>query len=109
MQIVQWTLSSAPNHPIFLDVLRRILLASERANRWEGQRDELARQLRAEGRTEQAERVEGMRVTTMKAGEADDVWEEQEGTKRKEGEVLAGGVSVMDWTGPGVWTDGVVA
>lgn len=109
LQIVQWTLSSAPNHPIFLDVLRRILLASERANRWEGQRDELARQLRAEGRTEQAERVEGMRVTTMKAGEADDVWEEQEGTKRKEGEVLAGGVSVMDWTGPGVWTDGVVA
>lgn len=50
--------------------------------------------LEAEGKKKEAKKVKELNVLTMKAGEV---------------EGLEGGLSVMDWTGPGVWTDGVFA
>jgi alpha 1,6-mannosyltransferase len=99
LQIVQWTLTSAPHHPIFLDVLRRILIASERAKVWTEKRDALAKRLRQEGRDKEAKKVEGWKVLTHKGADEDEEIRGEVGT----------GVSVMDWTGPGVWTDGVFA
>jgi len=54
----------------------------------------LVSKLESEGKKEEAEKVRKLRVLMTKSGEV---------------EGLEGGVSVMDWTGPGVWTDGVFA
>jgi len=54
----------------------------------------LVSKLEAEGKDAEAEKVKKLKVLMTKAGEV---------------EGLEGGVSVMAWTGPGVWTDGVFA
>lgn len=92
--MVQWTIASSPHHPILLDVVRRILASSSRVAAWTAARDAKVVELEAAGRLEDAEKVRRLDVTETKAKEA-----------RKWG--LKKGVSVMDWTGPGVWTDAV--
>lgn len=90
LQLTQWTLASAPGHPIFLDVVRRILLASTQAANWRSRQAERVRELEVAGDQEAAKRVREASVIKWKGGDG-----------------LEEGVSVMDWTGPGVWTDAV--
>lgn len=61
LQICQWTLASAPHHPIYLDTIKRIINATETVReQWTG------------------------------VGDREDI------------------VSVMEWTGPPVYTDAVL-
>ncbi|WVQ81321.1 hypothetical protein IAT38_003444 [Cryptococcus sp. DSM 104549] len=81
--ICQWTLSSAPNHPIFLDAVRRVVNASHVVQDWEEWREgELAR-LEQEGKKKEANELRG------------------------QGKEHA--MSVMEWTGPGLFTDSVLS
>lgn len=84
--ICQWTLSSAPNHPIFLDAVRRVVNASRVVQAWEERRDEEITRL-------ERERPRG--------------WSQEVDRLQKLGrsEVM----SVMEWTGPGLFTDSVLA
>ncbi|KIR64011.1 alpha 1,6-mannosyltransferase [Cryptococcus bacillisporus CA1873] len=84
--ICQWTLSSAPNHPIFLDAVRRVVNASHVVQAWEERRDEEITRL-------ERERPRG--------------WSQEVDRLQKLGrsEVM----SVMEWTGPGLFTDSVLA
>lgn len=97
LQFVQWTISSSPHHPIFIDVLRRISLANAQASTWLAARTKLVDQLRAEGKVRQAADVQNLDVFETK------------GTENEYAKTLGPGVSVMEWTGPGVWTDSVMS
>lgn len=84
--ICQWTLSSAPNHPIFLDAVRRVVNSSRVVQAWEEQRDEEVTRL-------EREQPRG--------------WSREVDRLRKLGRSEA--MSVMEWTGPGLFTDSVLA
>ncbi|TYJ57723.1 hypothetical protein B9479_001577 [Cryptococcus floricola] len=84
--ICQWTLSSAPNHPIFLDAVRRVVNASHVVEDWEKWR---------EGEIE--------RLELEKA----DGWEKAVEDLKKQKRDHA--MNVMEWTGPGLFTDSVLA
>lgn len=64
LQVVQWTIAAQPGHPVFLDVLNRIVA------RW--------------------------------------VDEERRGLKERSWDGENEDAAVLDWTGPGPWSDAVV-
>jgi len=78
LQMCQWTLSSAPFHPVFIDVVRRIHEYTVKIEQW---KDE-------QGLTGDAG-VEAIK-------------------KLMDGNVNDSKLSVMDWTGPGTFTDAVM-
>ncbi len=81
LQIVQWTLASAPHHPIFVDALLMIQRQTAEGLSWLFERPlEIAR-LQAEGDVEAAEKLS---EATM-------------ASDPKEG----GPLGIMEWTGPG--------
>ncbi|KAK4688270.1 hypothetical protein P7C73_g1849, partial [Tremellales sp. Uapishka_1] len=84
MQIVQWTMASAPSHPIALQALLRILQSTASAIDWSHENSELVDSL-------QGADLPDKPLTVM--------------SEPKEG----GPVGVMAWTGPGVWTDAVLS
>ncbi|WVR08900.1 hypothetical protein IAU60_005959 [Kwoniella sp. DSM 27419] len=81
--ICQWTLSSAPGHPIFLDAVRRVVNASRVVSDWEDWRAGEIQRLESEGRN----------------GEAQDL----------QGQHRDHAMNVMEWTGPGLFTDSVMS
>ncbi|KAG9013704.1 membrane-bound alpha-1,6- mannosyltransferase Initiation-specific [Tulasnella sp. JGI-2019a] len=87
LQIVQWTLASAPTHPIMLDALSRIVRTSEAFPAWKTQRAANITQLRAQGQNAAADKLAKILP-----------WAEP---------TVGGHCSVMQWTGPGVLTDSV--
>lgn len=75
LQIVQWTIASAPYHPVLLDAVRRVHNATMIMDEWR----------RSSGINEET-RGEALRVLLGEKGS----W-----------------MSVMEWTGPGIFTDSV--
>lgn len=110
LQFVQWTLHLAPNHPIMLDVLRRVLQASEV---YLGYEVEQQREAFSDGwgwgekgvevQKEQASMREAHRVHPWEGIAMS--WKWQAGRWRWGWDVL----SVEEWTGPAVFTDSVVS
>ncbi|KAL7422723.1 hypothetical protein Q5752_002015 [Cryptotrichosporon argae] len=88
IQIAQWTMALAPAHPIAMGAVLRVLHSTADAADWAAARWAEIKALRADGRYDDADRLEA--VTVMH--------------EPKEG----GPVGVMAWTGPGVWTDAVL-
>ncbi|WWC63834.1 uncharacterized protein I303_106439 [Kwoniella dejecticola CBS 10117] len=81
--ICQWTLSSAPSHPIFLDAVRRVVNSTRVVEAWEEWRIDEIQKLESDGQVEQAEELKGQHRDHA--------------------------MNVMEWTGPGLFTDSVVA
>ncbi|WVF65365.1 hypothetical protein IAT40_000092 [Kwoniella sp. CBS 6097] len=81
--ICQWTLSSAPSHPIFLDAVRRVVNASHVVQNWENWRTDEIQRLDGEGRVEEAKELADQHRDHA--------------------------MNVMEWTGPGLFTDSVLA
>ncbi|KAK8850357.1 hypothetical protein IAR55_004275 [Kwoniella newhampshirensis] len=88
MQIVQWTMSSAPYHPIPLQACLRILHSTASAIDWAHENKRVVNILKDQGRYEDAKKLAEVGVLN----------------EPKNG----GPVGVMAWTGPGVWTDAVL-
>lgn len=87
VQIVQWTLGSTPAHPILLDTLSRIANSTQGFPTWSAERAAKVAQLRTEGNLRAVEKlVHALPWVNPKVG---------------------GYKSVMEWTGPGVFTDSV--
>lgn len=84
--VAQWTFAAAPNHPILLDAVRRVVEATKIVEEWE------------KWRIAETERLQLLR----KPGWKDKV-RELSGMQREDK------VSVMQWTGPGMWSDSVMA
>ncbi len=110
LQFVQWTLHAAPNHPIMLDVVRRILEANDvySAYEIEQQRDAHADgwgwgDLHADAKAKQAHAREAHGVSPWNAVSMS--WKWQAGHWRWGWDTL----SVEEWTGPAVFTDAVVS
>lgn len=110
LQFVQWTLHAAPNHPIMLDVVRRILQATEvyRAHEIESEREahsdgwgwgeKSAEDKKEQTRLREAHVINPWDGTSM-------TWKWQAGNWRWGWDTL----SVEEWTGPAVFTDSVVS
>lgn len=110
LQFVQWTLHAAPNHPIMLDVLRRILQATDvyRAYDIEQQRESHTDgwgwdEKSIEDKKEQARLREAHASHPWDAVSMS--WKWQAGHWRWGWNIL----SIEEWTGPAVWTDSVVS
>ncbi|KAG8852235.1 membrane-bound alpha-1,6- mannosyltransferase Initiation-specific [Tulasnella sp. 330] len=87
LQLVQWTLASTPSHPILLDVISRIVnTTNHNLPKWLASRDAKVAQLRRQGDPSEV----ADRLMTLPP------WADS-----KDG----GLASVMEWTGPGVFTD----
>ncbi|WWC65436.1 uncharacterized protein I303_108054 [Kwoniella dejecticola CBS 10117] len=89
LQIVQWTITSAPNHPIALNALLRIYHSTVKAIEWSHSVAHSVNVLKDQGRYEDAKKLAEVGVLN----------------EPKNG----GPVGVMAWTGPGVWTDAVLS
>lgn len=110
LQFVQWTLHAAPNHPIMLDVLRRILQATDvyRAYEIEQERDAHSDgwgwgDKSVEAKKEQAKLREAHVSNPWDAVSMS--WKWQAGHWRWGWDLL----SIEEWTGPAVFTDAVVS
>ncbi len=110
LQFVQWTLHSAPNHPIMLDVLRRVLRASETYHAYELDQQREANsdgwgwgEKSAEVKKEQARLREAHTSHPWDAFSMS--WKWQAGHWRWGWDQL----SIEEWTGPAVFTDAVVS
>ncbi|WWD20536.1 hypothetical protein CI109_105012 [Kwoniella shandongensis] len=88
MQIVQWTMASAPDHPIALQACLRILHSTATAIDWAHENKRIINILKDQGRYEDAKDLASVGILN----------------EPKNG----GPVGVMAWTGPGVWTDAVL-
>jgi alpha 1,6-mannosyltransferase len=84
--ICQWTLSGAPHHPIYLDAVRRVVNATRVVQIWDQDRT---------ARIEQLER------------DHPQGWEDQ--VRKLQGEGKDHAMSVMEWTGPGLFSDAVLS
>lgn len=110
LQFVQWTLHSAPEHPIMLDVLRRILQATEV---YHGYEIEQQREANSDGwgwgekrPEEQKDQAKARDAHTTHPWDGTSMsWKWQAGHWRLGWNVL----SVEEWTGPAVFTDAVVS
>lgn len=88
LQIVQWTMAAAPHHPIALSALLRVVHRTARAASWAADHWRAVQRALAANDTERAMHL--MQTTALD-------------------EPASGGpVGIMDWTGPGVWTDAVL-
>jgi alpha 1,6-mannosyltransferase len=90
IQIVQWTISSAPSHPILLSTILRILHSTAKALDWQHAHVDKLEKLRDQGKS---------RTTAYKELEQVNVLDEP---------AMGGPLGVMDWTGPGLFTDAVL-
>lgn len=81
--ICQWTLGAAPSHPIFLDAARRVVNSTKVVRDWEEWRASEIQNLRKVGREAAAAELES----------------------KQRGDVMP----VLDWTGPGLFTDATMA
>lgn len=82
--ICQWTLSGSPNHPIYLDAVRRVVNTTRVVEQWEMDRAlEIARL--------QDEKPPGYEYTVVEL--------------QAQGRDHA--MHVLEWTGPGLFTDAV--
>jgi alpha 1,6-mannosyltransferase len=83
--ICQWTLSSAPNHPIMLDAVRRVVNSTRVVENWEIDRAAEIEEL-------ERDQPEGYlnRVAELKS------------------QSRANAMNVMEWTGPGLFSDAVL-
>jgi alpha 1,6-mannosyltransferase len=89
IQVVQWTMASAPGHPINLGALLRILHSTCDAILWARKHGKDIMWLTDNGRFEESQKKQEVDVLA---------------------EPRAGGpLGVMAWTGPGVWTDAVLS
>ncbi|WVQ95719.1 hypothetical protein IAU59_002818 [Kwoniella sp. CBS 9459] len=89
IQIVQWTLASAPSHPIALNALLRITHATATAVDWAHTNAKSVKILKDQGRYDDAKRLAEVTVLNEPSH--------------------GGPLGVMSWTGPGVWTDAVLS
>lgn len=89
LQFCQWTMAAAPNHPITLSAVLRVLHASATANEWARVRWSWIKGLRSTGEWDKANDFFKSNVLSTPSD--------------------GGPVGVMDWTGPGVWTDSVLS
>ncbi|ORY35864.1 hypothetical protein BCR39DRAFT_563283 [Naematelia encephala] len=89
IQIVQWTMASAPYHPIALNALLRVLHETGHAVEWAHDHATKIRHLNSLGRYDDAKALAKVKLL-------DD-------------EKVGGAGGVMAWTGPGVWTDAVLS
>ncbi|SNX84346.1 related to Alpha-1,6-mannosyltransferase [Melanopsichium pennsylvanicum] len=110
LQFVQWTLHTAPNHPIMLDVLRRILLATDvyRARTIEAEREAHSDGWGWDEKSIEDKKEQARLREAHIANPWEDVsmsWKWQAGHWRWGWDIL----SVEEWTGPAVWTDAVVS
>lgn len=80
-------------------MIRRIHQSTLAARDWLARQEALAQTYDAEGHSDRARAVRKLDVLEVK-GTA------EEG---EDAQTLGRGVSVMEWTGPGVWTDAVMA
>ncbi|KAG9002496.1 membrane-bound alpha-1,6- mannosyltransferase Initiation-specific [Tulasnella sp. JGI-2019a] len=87
LQVVQWTIAAAPHHPIFVDVISRVASSTARAKAWSEDRDKRVVALRQVGKVDEANAL--ARVPLHDNGDN------------------GGYMPVMEWTGPGVFTDAV--
>ena len=90
IQIVQWTISSAPSHPILLSTILRILHSTAKAIDWQHSHVDKLEKLRDQGKS---------RSMAYKELEMVNVLDEPS---------MGGPLGVMDWTGPGLFTDAVL-
>jgi len=88
--VVQWTIASAPSHPIILSSILRILHSTAKAIDWSHAHASQLEKLRAGGNGKSKEYEEAERVNVL----------DEPG--------MGGPVGVMDWTGPGLFTDAVL-
>lgn len=88
IQIVQWTIASAPSHPILQSAILRILHSTSKAIDWSHTHQTKIDSLKQKGKTSEAKELEKISVLD----------EPRDG----------GPVGVMDWTGPGLFTDAVL-
>ena len=84
--VAQWTFAAAPNHPVLLDTVRRVVEATRTVEEWE------------KWRIAEKERIERLREPGWK-----DKVDKLSGMQREDR------VSVMQWTGPGMWSDSIMA
>jgi alpha 1,6-mannosyltransferase len=84
--ICQWTLSSAPNHPIFIDAVRRVVNSTRVVEQWDINHDAEIQRLNDEQPDNWRSRIK--QLQSQKKGHA---------------------LSVMEWTGPGLFSDAVLA
>jgi alpha 1,6-mannosyltransferase len=83
--ICQWTLSGAPYHPIYLDAVRRVINSTRVVEAWEEERQAMI------------DRLEDDRPED---------WEMEVAMLRAQGRSTA--MEVMEWTGPGLFSDAVI-
>ncbi|CED82636.1 OCH1 [Phaffia rhodozyma] len=86
LQIAQWTLSSTPHHPIYLDAARRVSSTARKMEAWEKSRDEEVKLL--EGLGDEASLRKAYELNKK-------LWTNM--------------VSTLEWTGPAMFTDAVLA
>ncbi|ORX41208.1 hypothetical protein BD324DRAFT_613641 [Kockovaella imperatae] len=89
IQIVQWTMASAPFHPISLSAVLRVMHKTAKAIDWAHEHEKIIKILNDQGRYKDAKELR--EVTVM--------------NEPKSG----GPLGVMSWTGPGIWTDAVMS
>lgn len=85
-QIAQWTIAAQPGHPIFLDVLSSVV------QEWEKHGVPNTKGKYARGGPQEGRDGMGMQGATKDDAKARD----------------AADLDVLDWTGPGPWTDAVL-
>lgn len=83
MGMCQWTLSSAPYHPIMLDVTRRVVNHTHIVDEWESQRTAEVAALRESGDEVAADELLGKPTAEV--------------------------MPIVEWTGPAAFTDAVLA
>jgi len=90
VQIVQWTIASAPSHPILLSAILRILHSTAKAIDWTHNHASHLQQYRDQGKS------------------GSNAYKELQGVNVLDEPSMGGAVGVMDWTGPGLFTDAVM-
>jgi alpha 1,6-mannosyltransferase len=109
LQVVQWTLASAPFHPIALQAVLRAAYATTDAAEWSRNHYKTTQRLRAELAAARAGNYasdeERAYIISSKQAELSAAEKKTALSEPRDG----GPVGVMGWTGPGVWTDAVLA
>ena len=85
VDICQWTLSSAPNHPIFIDAARKVVNSTRFVEQWD---------------LDRAARIAELQSTQPDGWQS----EVQDLQSQKKDHAL----TVMEWTGPGLFSDAVL-
>lgn len=89
LQIVQWTMAMAPYHPIALQTVLRVFHSTARAADWAQDRKYIFESLARAGNFSEATKLLSSTVVD----------------EPKDG----GAVGIIEWTGPGVWTDSALS